>query len=104
MIQGSLEFTCSYHLCPQALFVIDHKSHMVVRYLLCVPVQFNRHHRHIHNYSGCKYDKQTDRHTYIHTHVRNAVTLVWGSLRLTPNYYYYYFLVYVVPYILNTVI
>ena len=28
--------------------------------------------------------KQTDRQTYIHTHVRNAVTLVWGSLRLAP--------------------
>ena len=28
--------------------------------------------------------KQTDRQTYIHTHVCNAVTLVWGSLRLTP--------------------
>ena len=27
---------------------------------------------------------QTDRQTYIHTHVRNAVTLVWGSLRLAP--------------------
>ena len=26
--------------------------------------------------------KQTDRHTYIHTHMHNAVTLVWGSLRL----------------------
>ena len=25
---------------------------------------------------------QTDRHTYIHTHVCNAVTLTWGSLRL----------------------
>ena len=29
--------------------------------------------------------KQTDMHTYIHTHVRNAVTLVWGSLRLAPT-------------------
>ena len=29
-------------------------------------------------------NRQTDRHTYIHTHVRNAVTLVWGSLRLAP--------------------
>ena len=28
--------------------------------------------------------KQTNRQTDIHTHVRNAVTLVWGSLRLTP--------------------
>ena len=33
--------------------------------------------------------KQTDKQTYIHTHVRNAVmlvwgTLVWGSLRLAP--------------------
>ena len=30
---------------------------------------------------------QTDRHTYIHTHTHtscNAVTLVWGSLRLAP--------------------
>ena len=24
------------------------------------------------------------KHTYIHTHVHNEVTLVWGSLRLTP--------------------
>jgi len=24
------------------------------------------------------------KHTYIHTHVRNEVTLVWGSLRLAP--------------------
>ena len=31
-------------------------------------------------------NRQTDRHTYvyIHTHVYNAVTLVWGSLRLAP--------------------
>ena len=29
-------------------------------------------------------NRQTDRHTYVHTHVRNAVTLVWGSLRLAP--------------------
>ena len=28
--------------------------------------------------------KETDIHTYIHTQVRNAVTLVWSSLRLTP--------------------
>ena len=27
---------------------------------------------------------QIDRQTYIHTHVHNAVTLVWGSLRLAP--------------------
>ena len=27
---------------------------------------------------------QTDRQTYIHMHVRNAVTLVWGLLRLDP--------------------
>ena len=26
----------------------------------------------------------TNRQTDIHTHVRNAVTLVWGSLRLAP--------------------
>ena len=26
----------------------------------------------------------TNRQTYIHTHVRNAVTLVWGLLRLAP--------------------
>ena len=26
-----------------------------------------------------------NRQTDIHTHVRNAVTLVWGSLRLAPN-------------------
>ena len=26
-----------------------------------------------------------NRQTYIHTHVRNAVTLVWGSLRLAPT-------------------
>ena len=26
-----------------------------------------------------------NRQTYIHTHVCNAVTLVWGSLRLAPN-------------------
>ena len=26
----------------------------------------------------------TNRHTYIHTHVRNPVTLVWGLLRLAP--------------------
>ena len=36
-------------------------------------------------------NRQTDRHTYIHTyihmHVRNAVTLVWGSLRLVPITY-----------------
>ena len=25
-----------------------------------------------------------NRQTYIHTHVCNAVTLMWGSLRLTP--------------------
>jgi len=25
-----------------------------------------------------------NRQTYIHTHVCNAVTLVWGSLRLAP--------------------
>ena len=24
------------------------------------------------------------KHTYIHTHVHNEVTLVWGSLRLAP--------------------
>ena len=29
--------------------------------------------------------KPTDRQTDIHTHVHNAVPLVWGSLRLTPN-------------------
>jgi len=29
-------------------------------------------------------NRQTDIHTYIHTHVRNAVTLVWGSFRLAP--------------------
>ena len=29
-------------------------------------------------------NRQTDRHTYIHTHMRNEVTLVWGSLRLAP--------------------
>ena len=28
-------------------------------------------------------NRQTDRHTY--THVRNAVVLVWGSLRLAPT-------------------
>ena len=28
---------------------------------------------------------QTDRQTYIHMHVRNAVMLVWGSLRLAPT-------------------
>ena len=28
--------------------------------------------------------KQTNRQTDLHTHVRNAVTLVWGSLRLAP--------------------
>ena len=26
----------------------------------------------------------TNRHTYIHMHVRNVVTLVWGLLRLAP--------------------
>ena len=30
-------------------------------------------------------DRQTDRQTYIHTQVRNAVMLVWGSLRLAPK-------------------
>ena len=30
-------------------------------------------------------NRQTDRHTYIHTHMRNEVTLVWGSLRLAPT-------------------
>ena len=28
--------------------------------------------------------KQTSKQASIHMHVRNAVTLVWGSLRLTP--------------------
>ena len=30
---------------------------------------------------------QTDRQTYLHTHMHNAVTLVWGSLRLAPIMY-----------------
>ena len=32
---------------------------------------------------------QTHRHTYIHTTSANAVTLVWGSLRLAPTIYRY---------------
>ena len=28
--------------------------------------------------------KQASKQADIHTHVRNAVTLVWGSLRLAP--------------------
>ena len=30
-------------------------------------------------------NRQTDIHTYIHTHMRNEVTLVWGPLRLAPT-------------------
>ena len=30
-------------------------------------------------------NRQTDKQTDIHTHMRNAVTLVWGSLRLAPT-------------------
>ena len=30
--------------------------------------------------------KQASKQANIHTHVRNAVLLVWGSLRLAPNY------------------
>lgn len=44
---------------PQGLAVIDHKSHTVVHYLLCVPLQFNKRHRHVDEasyYSGCEYD------------------------------------------------
>ena len=33
---------------------------------------------------------QTHRHTYIHTTSTNAVTLVWGSLRLAPIMYIKY--------------
>ena len=29
-------------------------------------------------------NRQTDRQTDRHTHVRNAVTLMWGSLKLAP--------------------
>ena len=27
---------------------------------------------------------QANKQTYTHMHIRSAVTLVWGSLRLTP--------------------
>ena len=29
--------------------------------------------------------KQASKQKYIHTHIRNAVTLVWGLLRLAPK-------------------
>ena len=36
-------------------------------------------------------DRETDRQTDIHMHVCNAVTLVWGSLRLAPTSSYLIF-------------
>ena len=36
---------------------------------------------------------QASKQANIHTHVRNEVTLVWGSLRLAPiNYTGYYYI------------
>ena len=50
-----------------------------------VILKFKRAHLKFSVYGRKQTDRQTDRQTYIHTHVCNAVTLVWGSLRLAPN-------------------
>ena len=58
----------------------------VARWLLNYKSAWTFHHREIFEYTHLKFTVSgRSKPTNIHTCVRNAVTLVWGSLRLAPN-------------------